>query len=103
MRRGALTLCLADREPPPDFGSGGPTWQTGPSATKRFRFTPEQEDVWRQRLNTLSRRDFDLYVDLGDGRLPIPSRAHLRGNGSISCGRKNYTLKLGERARAPGK
>lgn len=68
--------------------------------TVHFRFTPDQRSTWEQRVSWLSTADFELYVDLGSGRTPVLSQAHLRGNSTLSCDRKSYTLKLGDRSRA---
>ena len=68
--------------------------------TIEFQFTSEERAVYDQRYASLSKSDFNLSVVLGPARAPLPSVAHLRGKGSITCERKNFTLNLGgKRAR----
>jgi len=57
-------------------------------------FTAEQRNVYQQRINQGSSSDFALSVDFGGGRELITATAHLRGNGSFWCDRKNYVLQL---------
>ena len=44
--------------------------------------------------NNENKGDFGLSVQFDDSRPPISATAHLRGQGSIACNRKSYTLSL---------
>ncbi|MEM7152263.1 MAG: CotH kinase family protein [Myxococcota bacterium] len=70
-----------------------------------FRFTPEQWEVYEQRLATNSKDDFELTVSLWDDAPAGEAVAHLRGQTSLGCARRNYTLDLAtntERHLLPG-
>ena len=59
-----------------------------------FRFTPEQWEVYQQRLAVNSKDDFELTVNVWDDAPAGPAVAHLRGQTSLGCSRRNYTLDL---------
>ncbi len=59
-----------------------------------FEFTPAEWDVYQQRLATDSEEDFALSVRVWDDGPAGVAAAHLRGQGSFWCERRNYTLDL---------
>ena len=58
-----------------------------------FRFTAEERAVHDQRVADRDKADFALSVRVGDAA-PIAAVAHLRGQSSLDCRRKNYTVDL---------
>ncbi len=67
--------------------------------TIAFRFDATERAIYDQIAADGTDEDFTLSVDLGGGRPPVSAVAHLRGNGSFWCGRKNYVLQLDGEAR----
>lgn len=59
-----------------------------------FELTPAEWDVYQQRLATGSKDDFALSVGLWDDAPAGAAMAHLRGQSSLWCNRRNYTLDL---------
>jgi hypothetical protein len=57
-------------------------------------FTPEQRLAYDLALFTGQRTDWNVSVRLSPAHLPTPATAHLRGNGSFRCARRNYTFTL---------
>lgn len=70
-----------------------------------FELTPAQWDVYQQRLAAGSKEDFELSVRLWEDGPAGTAVAHLRGQSSLWCDRRNYTLNLAtstERHLLPG-
>lgn len=59
-----------------------------------FVFTPAQRTVFDDRVAGPSEADFDLSVRLAPGEDTVAATAHLRGQGSLGCARKSYTVNL---------
>ncbi len=59
-----------------------------------LQFSPDELATYQQRLADGSREAFALSIDAGGGRTPVPATAHLRGNGSFSCARRNFVVQL---------
>lgn len=63
-------------------------------------FTPEERPIFEQAFN--SANELALWrtsIRLGTGE-PVPAEGHLRGQGTLSCARKSFTIQLdGERRR----
>jgi hypothetical protein len=58
-----------------------------------LRFTDEERATYDARVAAQSKDDFALGVSL-DGAAPIAATAHLRGQSTLSCGRKSYVVEL---------
>lgn len=58
-----------------------------------FLFTPEERAVFDQRRDDKSDEDYDLHVRLGAAG-PVSATAHLRGQTSLDCKRKSFTVNL---------
>jgi hypothetical protein len=58
-----------------------------------FLFTREQRDTHKQRVTAKSKEDFDLSIRFDDAG-PVSAKAHLRGQTSMDCQRKSYTVNL---------
>lgn len=54
----------------------------------------KQQAAYRDRQERESRQDFSLSVRLWPGSTPVKARAHLRGDGTFDCDRRNYTIKF---------
>lgn len=57
-----------------------------------FSFTEDQRKTFEHLRKRKSKNDFELSVLLGDNHTPVPATAHLRGESSLKCHRKSYTL-----------
>ena len=57
-------------------------------------FTDEQREVYDQRVGSLSKEEFALSVRLAPDQAPVPASAHLRGQTTLGCQRKSYTVTL---------
>ena len=65
-----------------------------------FFFTDAEWKEYEQRIKQSNRSDFSLAVRMGEHREAVRATAHLRGQGSFGCARRNYTLNLyGKRPR----
>lgn len=64
-----------------------------------FELTPAQWDVYQQRLADGSKDDFALSVRAWDDGPAVTATAHLRGQGSFWCERRNYALDLDTNAK----
>ncbi len=58
-----------------------------------FVFDSAQREVYDNRVSARSKEDFDLSVRFGSSETTVAT-AHLRGQGTISCERKSYSLSL---------
>ena len=61
--------------------------------TVRLSFTDDQRTIFDQYVEKKNKTDFDLSIALGDGE-PVEATAHLRGQTSLDCVRKSYTVNL---------
>jgi hypothetical protein len=59
-----------------------------------FVFTPAQRTIFDDRVAGPSEADFDLSVRLAPGEELVTATAHLRGQGSLGCARKSYTVNM---------
>lgn len=54
----------------------------------------DEHAIYRDRMARESREDFSLSVRFWPGGKAVEGRAHLRGDGTFDCDRRNYTIKL---------
>jgi hypothetical protein len=59
-----------------------------------FLFSEEQRSIYEQYLRESTKDDFGLSIRIGTDQEPVSGTAHLRGQSSFSCERRNYTLNL---------
>ena len=59
----------------------------------QFHFTEEQRKVFEDFRSTKNQADFELSIRLGDAE-PTAATAHLRGQTSLDCKRKSFTVNL---------
>jgi len=61
--------------------------------TVELQFTPEERQLHDANNRSKSETDFALHVALGDGPA-LAASAHFRGQTSLDCARKNYSINL---------
>ncbi len=64
-----------------------------------FVFSPEEREIYDDKVKAKDQNDFSLQIKLGQNP-PVKATAHLRGQTSLDCVRKSYTVNLkGNRGR----
>ena len=72
-----------------------------PTNVVEFELSAEQWSAYQDRIERDSRLDFPLSVRMGASEGRVQATAHLRGQTTFRCARRNYTLNLyGNRPRA---
>ena len=61
--------------------------------TVEFLFSPQEREIYDGKVSDKDQKDFTLQVRLGDAP-PVAATAHLRGQTSLDCARKSYTVNL---------
>lgn len=61
--------------------------------TVELLFTPEEREIYDAKVSDKDQEDFTLQIRLGDAP-PVAATAHLRGQTSLDCARKSYTVNL---------
>jgi hypothetical protein len=59
-----------------------------------FAFSAAERAVFEQRVSARDKTDFALSVRWQEGLSSVPARAHLRGQSSVDCARKSFSVDL---------
>lgn len=61
--------------------------------TVELLFSPEEKKIYDSKVSDKNQEDFALQIRLGNAP-PVAATAHLRGQTSLDCARKSYTVNL---------
>jgi hypothetical protein len=104
---GTVNLTTTLREAPPEDSAGecdaaaAARYEPELTETVSLTFTEDQREVWEQSVATNDRTPFRASVELGDDWGEAPAEVRLRGQSTIDCDRKSYSLNLDTGHRRP--
>ncbi len=67
-----------------------------PAAVVDLHFTPEEREVYESRRSEASKEDFSAGWELDEDGSIAPSASHFRGQSSMACERRNFSVNLAE-------
>ncbi len=99
----SVDLTLDEPRPEQDTDQCDPVavaeWEYDETTRIDFFMTPEQREIYEQRVADQVYDDFALSIRVSPDANPVEAVAHLRGQSSLGCERKSYTIDLAGGAR----